>query len=84
MLLAVAPFEEEPAQAFARAISLYEEIGDRYSVARGLYYYGLWLRDQGQADQAQAALSQSRDLFHAINMPQVAAVVERTLESTGH
>jgi tetratricopeptide (TPR) repeat protein len=84
VLLAVAPFEEEPAQAFTGAILLYEEIGDRYSLARGLYYYGLWLRDQGQADQAQTLLAQSRDLFLAIDLPQAAALVERTLENTGH
>ena len=53
-------------------------------MARGLYYYGLWLRDQGQADRAQAALSQSRDLFLAIDLPQVADLVHRALENTAH
>jgi len=78
----VAPFEKEPAQAFGRAISLYEDIGDRYSVARGLYYYGLWLRDQGQTNQAHTILAQSRDLFLAISLPQVAALVERSFHNT--
>ncbi len=82
VLLAIAPFAAEPAQAFAEAILLYEKIGDRYSVARGLYYFGLWLLGQDRPDEARHLLSQSRDIFQALNMPQVAAVVESTLEST--
>jgi hypothetical protein len=79
VLLAIAPFAEKPAEAFSIAISLYESIGDRYSVARGLYYFGLWLRNQGQVDEAKAAFAQSRDLFLAINVPQAAAIVEQAM-----
>ena len=50
-------------------------------MARGLYYLGLWLRDHGQADEAKAAFTQSRDVFLAINMREVAAVVEQTMQS---
>ena len=82
-LLALAPFGENAEELFGIALSLYEEIGDRYSVARGLFYFGQWLGQQGQAEEAQAAFAQSRDLFLALGMPQVAAVVEGEMQRIG-
>ncbi len=78
-LLALAPFSENAEELFEIAISLYEDIGDRYSVARGLFYFGLWLRAQERMDEAQATLARSRDLFLALNLPETAAVVERAM-----
>ncbi len=83
-LQAMAPFAEDPVEVFSVAISLYEDIGDRYSVARGLYYFGLWLGEQGRTEEAQAALARSRDLFLAIGLPQVAGTVEDARQRIGN
>jgi tetratricopeptide (TPR) repeat protein len=42
-LLALAPFSENAEEVFGIALSLYEGIGDQYSLARGLFYYAQFL-----------------------------------------
>ncbi|NIN67181.1 MAG: hypothetical protein GTO63_21280 [Anaerolineae bacterium] len=59
---------ENAEEVFGIALSLYEDIGDQYSLARGLYYYAQFLASQGQRDKAIAALEQCRDKFLAINL----------------
>ena len=78
-LLALAPLSENPEEAFGIALSLYEAIGDQYSLARGLYYYAQFLAAQGQTDQAIAALEQCRDKFMAIHLTDLAAAAQRAI-----
>jgi tetratricopeptide (TPR) repeat protein len=79
-LLALAPFSEESAEeVFKIALSLYEDIGDQYSLARGLYYYAQFLAAQGQPDKAIAALEQCRDKFLATNLRDYAAAVQQAI-----
>jgi len=78
-LLALAPFSENAEEVFGIALSLYEEIGDRYSLARGLYYLAQFLVAQGQTDRAIAALEQCRDLCLAVNLADHAAVAQQAI-----
>ena len=66
---------------FGIALSLYEDIGDRYSIARGLYYLGLHLRRQNQPDKARTVLRQSLEMFKALGLPSVADTVRQVLDS---
>jgi hypothetical protein len=62
---------------FRIALSLYEDIGAQYSLARGLYYYAQFLASQGQGDKAITALEQCRNKFLAINLTDHAAAVQQ-------
>jgi hypothetical protein len=62
---------------FGIAVSLYEGIGDQYSLARGLYYLAQFLASQGQTDKAIAALEQCRDKCLAINLTDYAAAAQQ-------
>jgi hypothetical protein len=42
---------------FEIALSLYEDIGDQYSLSRGLFYYAQFLASEGQHDKAIATLT---------------------------
>jgi hypothetical protein len=73
-------FQRERREGFAIiASSLYEDIGDQYSLARGLYYYAQFLAGQGQPDKAIAALEQCRDTFTSINLTDLAAAVQQAI-----
>ena len=69
-------------EMFRIATSLYEDIGDRYSIARGLYYLGRYLRDHNQPDKARAVLRQSLKIFEALDLPSAAATIRQILDST--
>jgi tetratricopeptide (TPR) repeat protein len=80
--LALAPLKENAEEVFGIALSLYEDIGNNYSIARGLYYLGLYLRRQNQTDKARAVLRQSLELFETLDLPPfVAATVRQALDS---
>ncbi|MBN1991391.1 MAG: hypothetical protein JW953_01715 [Anaerolineae bacterium] len=79
VLLAMVPYLDESVRVFGEEISLYEAIGDRYSLARGLYYQGGWLLNQGRPDEARPVLERSRDIFISIGLPEAAAIVEKAL-----
>jgi len=81
-LLALAPFSENTEEVFRIALSLYEGIGDRYSIARGLYYLGLYLYRQNQPNKAHTVLRQSLEMFEALDLPSVAATVRQALDNT--
>ena len=70
-LLALAPFSENAEEVFRIALSLYEAIGDQYSLA------AQFLASQGQRDKAIAALEQCRDKFMAINLTDHAATAQQ-------
>jgi hypothetical protein len=78
-LLALAPFSENAEEVFGIALSLYESIGDQYSLARGLFYYAKFLASQGQTDKAIAALEQCRDKFLVINLTDQAAAAQKAI-----
>jgi len=64
---------------FGIALSLYEDIGDQYSLARALYYYAQFLASQGQRDKAITALEQCRNKFLAINLTDYAAAAQQAI-----
>jgi tetratricopeptide (TPR) repeat protein len=78
-LLTLAPFSENAEEVFGVALSLYETIGDQYSLARALYYYAQFLAAQGQTDKAIAALEQCRDKFLAIHLTDLAAAAQQAI-----
>ncbi len=49
---------------------------------RGLYYLGLYLRDQNQPEKTRTVLRQSLEMFEALNLPSVAATMRQVLNST--
>ncbi len=84
-LLSMARMESEPEAGrdrFEQALALYRAIGDAYSVARGLYYYALYLLEQGQKAEAIPLLEQSARLFEERGLSQAAATVRAALPET--
>jgi hypothetical protein len=75
----LAPFSENAKEVFGIALSLYEDIGDQYSTARGLLYYAQFLASKGQRDKAIAALKQCREKFLAINLTDHAAAAQQAI-----
>jgi hypothetical protein len=73
------PISENAEEVFGIALSLYEGIGDQYSLARGLFYYAQFLAAQGQTDKAIAALEQCRDKFLTINLTDHAAAAQHAI-----
>ena len=71
-----------PAQAerrFEEALSLYQAIGGRYSTARALYFYGLWLRAHSQPERARTCLERCAQLWDEIGLPDYAAAARAAL-----
>jgi hypothetical protein len=78
-LLALVSLKENAEEVFGIALSLYENIGDQYSVARGLFYYAQFLASRGQTDKAIAALEQCRDKCLAVNLTDHAAAAQQAI-----
>ena len=78
-LLAMAPISENAKEVFGIALSLYEDIGDQYSLARGLFHYAQFLASQGQTDKAIAALEQCRDKCLSVNLTDHAAAAQQAI-----
>jgi len=64
---------------FGEALSLYQAIGDLYSVARGLYYYALYLLEHGQGTEATPLLEQSAAMFEERGLVDLAAIVRSAI-----
>jgi tetratricopeptide (TPR) repeat protein len=83
-LLSMAGMETDPEAGrdrFEQALALYRAIGDVYSVARGLYYYALYLRDHGQDADAIPLLEQSAAMFEERGLPEIAATARAAIPS---
>ena len=61
------------------ALSLYEDIGDQYSLSRGLFYYAQFLASEGQHDKAIATLEQCHDKCLAVNLTDHAADAQHAI-----
>src|SRR5262245_33422558 len=48
-------------------ITFYEQIGDRYNIARGKAYYGSMLMESGDTERAAKLLQEARGGWAAIN-----------------
>ncbi|MEE8391641.1 MAG: hypothetical protein V3S14_12710 [Anaerolineae bacterium] len=64
---------------FEQALILYQAIGDAYSIARGLYYYALYLIKQGEKTEAIPLLEQSATIFEERGMLQFAETVRTAI-----
>lgn len=63
---------------FKRALELYEEIRDNYSIARGKYYFGLFKVDAGEIEEGVKLLQESRNGWAQVNFdPGVRLIDER-------
>jgi tetratricopeptide (TPR) repeat protein len=83
-VLSMAGMETDPEAGrdrFEQAVALYRAIGDVYSVARGLYYYALYLRDHGQDADAIPLLEQSAAMFEERGLPEIAATARAAIPS---
>jgi len=76
--LAIGRLQGEP-ELFEQAIAIYRAIGDAYSTARGLYFYGLWLLDANQLERAVESLSEARQIWAQMGFAQGVQVAEQAL-----
>ncbi|MBA3532847.1 MAG: hypothetical protein H0T73_13055, partial [Ardenticatenales bacterium] len=81
VLLALGRLQGEGA-AFEQAIALYQYIGDRYSVARGQYYFALHLLEASPGDRkrARTLLEEARAGWAAIHFDAGVIAVEQVLQ----
>jgi tetratricopeptide (TPR) repeat protein len=78
--LAIGRLQGEP-ELFEQAIAIYRAIGDAYSTARGLYFYGLWLLDANQLERAVESLSEARQIWAQMGFAQGVQLAEQALAS---
>ncbi len=71
----------ECASMHRQAVELYANIGDRPNQARNLAYLGICSRDEGDYDAAEDYWRQARPIFTALDMLDMAAQIDRDIES---
>ncbi|MCL6511131.1 MAG: tetratricopeptide repeat protein [Anaerolineae bacterium] len=76
--LAIGGLQGEPG-LFEQAIAIYRAIGDAYSTARGLYFYGLWLLHADQLERAVECLSEARQIWAGMGFAQGVQLAEQAL-----
>jgi tetratricopeptide (TPR) repeat protein len=64
---------------FEMAIRLYEQIRDGYSIARGKYYYAIFLTEIGKMEPAKRLLLEARPLWAVIQFDQGVRLIDDQL-----
>jgi tetratricopeptide (TPR) repeat protein len=72
------------AEEFEEAVRLYEEIDHTYSIARGKAFYGEWLLDNGDTEQALKLLGEARAGFAQIIFEGGVDYVDEILNQVGN
>jgi hypothetical protein len=68
----------DDAELFERAVTLYKQIGDRYSTARAQFYFGMSRKQAGDVACARELLLAARAGFATI-LPQVLEMIDGEL-----
>ena len=68
---------ESAMDLLSKAITFYQSLNDRYSIAAQLGNFGLTLRQFGRNDEAKPFLLQSAEIFDEIHLPQYAQQLRR-------
>jgi phosphoribosyl-ATP pyrophosphohydrolase len=58
---------------------LYEQIGDRYSIARGKAHYGSMLMDSGESERGVKLLEDAREVWDAIKYENGVQLIDELL-----
>jgi tetratricopeptide (TPR) repeat protein len=82
VLLALGRMNDE-IESFELALALYQQIGDRYSIARCQYYFGISRKEAGDRERARQLLVEAREGWAVSYPPGVELIDEELAELDG-
>lgn len=81
VVVALAPFSDNPAEEFTRAIEACQAVDDLLSLASIRYKFGRWAAEAGEFDVAREQFLEVRDLYLSLDKHEDLVEVEKALQA---